>query len=188
MKKIIKWMKWPFIMGIFILIGMLISLVIAETFHKTKTSDFCAGCHVMEPMVETWSLSVHGGNNTKGIVAECGDCHTDQRSALSYTYSKTFLGLTDMLKNKLNRPTAEDFLKEHDASQNVFDTGCLKCHKKIADSVSVAEDIRNIHKAYFDNRKNPYMQCSRCHKSEIAHPGLEDLLKKRAFEEDNQEK
>ncbi len=189
MKKIIKWIKWPFIMGVFILIGMLIALGIAETFHKIGNDKFCGGCHVMEPMVQTWKKSVHGGNNKAGVAAECSACHTDYSSATSYTYVKVVSGIKDVISYKFNTPDAEYFLNEiNDPSHYVFDSGCLKCHKKIAESPVVPDNTRNIHKAYFENQDNEYMRCTSCHRSEIAHPGLDELLKKGFSQEESGEK
>lgn len=166
-------------MGIFVLIGMGIALGIAETFHKIGNRDFCGGCHVMEPMAETWEQSVHGGNNDKGVVAECAACHTDHSSATAFTYVKVVSGLSDVISNTLHKPGPEYFLNENnDASKYVYDSGCLTCHEAIAESPMVAENIRALHQMYFDGRDtNPNLRCANCHKEEIAHPGLKAKLR-----------
>ncbi|MFV0431366.1 MAG: cytochrome c3 family protein [Alphaproteobacteria bacterium] len=179
MKKMLKILKWLIFMGIFVLIGMGIALGIAETFHKIGNKDFCGGCHVMTPMVETWEQSVHGGNNEKGVVAECAACHTDHSSATAFTYVKVTSGLRDVINNALHKPGPEYFLNENnDASKYVYDSGCLRCHEAIAESPSVRETTRNLHEQYFEHRdENPALRCANCHKEEIAHPGLEDKLR-----------
>lgn len=189
MKKIIKWLKWPFFMGLFILIGMLIALGIAETFHKIGNDKFCGGCHVMTPMVETWKKSVHGGNNDKGVAAECASCHTDYSSSTAYTYTKVKAGIRDVFNYKFHTPTEDYFLNENNDNRSyVYDSGCLKCHKKIAESPEVKQSTRNIHAGYFENKEsNDRMRCGSCHKAEIAHPGLEELLKTKGFSEEKTE-
>lgn len=179
MKKLLKVLKWLVFMGIFVLIGMGISLGIAETFHNIGNKDFCGGCHVMEPMVETWEQSVHGGNNDKGVVAECAACHTDHSSATAFTYVKVTSGLKDVINNAIHKPGPEYFLTENnDASKYVYDSGCLTCHEAIAESEMVPEYIRTLHTYYFENREeNERLRCANCHKQEIAHPGLKEKLR-----------
>ncbi len=185
MKTIFKLIKWLFFIGVFVLIGMLIALGIAETFHKMGNAKFCGSCHVMEPMVETWEKSVHGGNNDKGIVAECSACHTDYSSSTAYTYTKVKAGVRDVFNYNFHTPTEEYFLNENNDNRSyVYDSGCLKCHKKIAESPSVPQSTRNIHKAYFESQDNPNMRCGTCHKADIAHPGLKELLKEKPFSKD----
>lgn len=42
--------------------------------HKTSSTEFCVSCHSMQTPLAEYQGSVHF-QNTKGIRAECADCH-----------------------------------------------------------------------------------------------------------------
>ncbi len=172
--------KWLFILGVFVCIGLGIAMVIAESFHKMSDDKFCGSCHVMEPMVEAWKQSAHGGNNDKGIVVKCASCHTPQSSAIAYTKVKILSGLRDTFNYYFNTPDPDFFLEKLDtdhAKKYVFESGCLSCHKAITDSPKMADAPKNIHISYFESKEeNDNYHCINCHQG-IAHPGLEQKLK-----------
>ncbi len=180
MRKIIKWLL---ILGIFVFIGLAIAMAIAESFHKMSDAEFCGNCHVMEPMVETWKQSAHGGNNVKGIIAKCGTCHTPQSSMMAYTKVKVFSGLHDVFSYYFDPPDAEFYLEKLEkdrverAKKYVFESGCLSCHKAITESPKMPEVTKRIHLSYFENKQeNDNYHCVSCHQG-IAHPGLEQKLR-----------
>lgn len=176
-KKIIKWL---FIMGSFVLIGLGISLLIAETFHRTGDVKFCSSCHVMEPMAETWKESIHGGKSETGVVAKCSTCHTDHSSMSAYSWTKVKAGIRDTFNYHFNTPD-EDFFIEHLSLESkkkyVYESGCLSCHKALGDENSgMSDTAKMIHKNYFNSKEtdNP-LHCVTCHTG-IAHPGLKEKL------------
>ncbi len=174
-----KLIKWVFIAGIFVCIGLAIALVIAEKFHTMSDDKFCGSCHVMEPMVETWKMSPHGGNNDKGIEVKCASCHTPQSSVLEYTQVKITSGIRDVFNYHFNTPDADFFLENLDidhAKKYVFESGCLSCHKNITDNEKMADAPQKIHASYFASKEeSDAYSCINCHK-DIAHPGLKQKL------------
>ncbi|MCD6400393.1 MAG: NapC/NirT family cytochrome c [Anaerolineales bacterium] len=76
MKKRNKIFKWLGGIGAFFVL-VIVSWMVTETgIEVTSHADFCSVCHAMEPMTNSYHDSVHGGNNPRGIMAACTDCHT----------------------------------------------------------------------------------------------------------------
>jgi len=80
------------------IIGLGISYIIAIVVDVTGTPKFCASCHSMKPMVESFHESVHGGNNKSGFsVHHCTDCHLPKESLIGYLIAKGISGTKDAL-------------------------------------------------------------------------------------------
>lgn len=65
---------WLWILLIGIIIGAALLAGTATVFHKTSDTAFCVSCHTMQQPLAEYQGSVHF-QNTKGIRAECADCH-----------------------------------------------------------------------------------------------------------------
>jgi cytochrome c nitrite reductase small subunit len=100
------------------------------SFSLTGTNEFCGRCHEMRPQVATWKMSSHSVN-TRGIVADCVDCHLPPRGIRHYTY-KAYSGLRDVIVHYLGDPESVDwegkkFTKEH----YLFQDACRSCHQDL---------------------------------------------------------
>jgi nitrate/TMAO reductase-like tetraheme cytochrome c subunit len=167
-------------------IGLGISYIAAVAVDITGQPKFCISCHSMEPMVESFHYSVHGGNNPQGFAAHhCTDCHLPHKSLIGYLFAKGMSGLRDGLAEA-------GFIKKVDFGENfwemkhyVYDSACLKCHHGIQEpekAIGMAENIKEIHtKFYWEAKKEGKdISCVSCHNdytmTHFAHPNLLEAL------------
>ncbi|MGL5538045.1 MAG: NapC/NirT family cytochrome c, partial [Aeromonas veronii] len=71
-KLIRKTWFWLLLLGA--LLGVAALGVTVTVLHKTSSTEFCVSCHSMQTPLAEYQGSVHF-QNTKGIRAECADCH-----------------------------------------------------------------------------------------------------------------
>ncbi len=167
-------------------IGLGISYIAAVMVDITGQPKFCANCHTMKPMIESFHFSVHGGNNPHGFaVHHCTDCHLPHDSLIGYLFAKGLSGTRDALAQF-------GIIKRVDFKENfwemehyTYDSGCLSCHHGIKEpekAVGLAENVREIHKTqYWDAKKaGKDVTCVKCHNDYImanfAHPNLLETL------------
>ncbi len=172
--------------GIGVLFGLLLSLPAVEALHWASSNDFCASCHTMEPMVETFKQSSHGGNNSQGFVAECVDCHIPTSNVVDQLWVKGTSGMRHMWGEFVLGMEALDYQQKHDArSEYVFDSGCVNCHKTLEERALAASDSSpesdQVHKRSFEKKgSDSDWQCSSCH-FDIAHPNLRWKMREREY-------
>ena len=65
---------WLWLLLLGIIIGAALLAGTATVMHKTSDTAFCISCHTMEQPLAEYQGSIHF-QNTKGIRAECADCH-----------------------------------------------------------------------------------------------------------------
>jgi nitrate/TMAO reductase-like tetraheme cytochrome c subunit len=168
------------------IVGIGISYVAAVMVDKTGQPQFCESCHTMKPMVETFRLSVHGGNNPQGFAAHhCTDCHLPHNSLIGYLIAKGISGTRDALAQfgiikRVN--FKENFWEMKDY---VYDSACLHCHEGMRDpmhAVGLSPDIAKIHQKYYWDAKaaGKDVSCVSCHNdysmSNFAHANLLEVL------------
>ncbi len=146
--------------------------------NATVKAGLCASCHAMKPMVRSFYLSIHGGNNKYGFaVTSCTDCHLPHNSLTGFLIAKGIRGLTDIFANI--GLTKKANLREHyyHMKEFVFDSGCMQCHSNLRNNNShISAAARFAHHYYFTHRKE--LSCVSCHNDmttpNFAHPGLLD--------------
>lgn len=69
-----------------IILGAALLAGTATVFHKTSDTAFCVSCHTMQQPLAEYQGSVHF-QNTKGIRAECADCHVPHQP-IDYLWTK----------------------------------------------------------------------------------------------------
>lgn len=169
-------------------IGLLLSLPAVEAIHAMSSNEFCGSCHTMEPMVETFAQSVHGGNNSQGFVAECVDCHLPKSNVVEELWVKGTSGTRHLWGEYAKGMTALDYEKNHNNRHEfVYDSGCLNCHKGLESRAVKATQASPIadqtHKLAFEKKgADKDWQCSSCH-YDIAHPNLKWEMRERMYEE-----
>lgn len=165
-------------------IGLVAALPATEVLHAFSTNEFCGSCHTMEPMVETFEQSVHGGNNDHGFVAECVDCHLPKSNIVEELWVKGTSGTRHLWGEYVLGMESLDYQALHPKrGEYVYDSGCVNCHRNLesraqdADENSAASDFS--HNLAFNNKDNdPAWKCSSCH-YDIAHPNLKREMRER---------
>ncbi|MDH5934338.1 cytochrome c3 family protein [Vibrio splendidus] len=166
-------------------IGLLTALPATEVLHSLSSNEFCASCHTMEPMVETFANSVHGGNNSHGFVAECVDCHLPKSNIVEELYVKGTSGMRHLWGEYVLGMEELDYEALHPKrTEYVYDSGCVNCHRDLERRASIATEDGKIsdwtHNLAFANKDNdPQWKCSSCH-YDIAHPNLKENMRVRA--------
>jgi len=170
-------------------VGLGISYFAAVMVDVTGQPKFCASCHEMKPMAESFEFSVHGGNNPQGFAAHhCTDCHLSHTSLASYLFTKAISGTRDALA-KVGVIKMVDFKKNFwRMDEYVYDSACLHCHKGIEELkekdevVGLSRDIQKVHKEFYWKAKEEgeEVSCTKCHNDYVmpnfAHPNLLETL------------
>ncbi len=158
-----------------IVIGLLIAFASAVMIHKTSGEEFCAKCHTMKPMAESYNHSIHGGANDKGIVVKCVDCHLPHNSTMNYLITKAKTGSHDVYAETFYNLKKEDWEgKRKDREYFVYDSACLECHSNLKNATMSNMKAFLGHKAYFSGKTNK--TCVSCH-PHVGHKDLGDYLK-----------
>ncbi len=136
----------------------------------TSHADFCATCHAMEPMVASYRASTHGGNNPRGVMAACTDCHTSHENVFDFFIAKARSGTHDIWVTLTTDELARDWqAKREQKREYVYDSGCLTCHRNLE---KVSEG-RGAHAKYFAGLIDRH--CVDCHPG-VGHEGLNKYL------------
>lgn len=77
---------WLWLLLLGIILGAALLAGTATVFHKTSDTAFCVSCHTMQQPLAEYQGSVHF-QNTKGIRAECADCHVPHQP-IDYLWTK----------------------------------------------------------------------------------------------------
>lgn len=146
---------------------------------STSGDKFCVSCHSwMDPMVETYSKSVHGGNSALGIKAECATCHLPHDNMLTYLLKKGANGVSEVTHMIFNDPKDKDWLENRQHRKRfVFDSGCLECHSNLNKNNTASEASKKMHALYdkFKDAKENQLNCVSCHKN-VGHKDLGKTL------------
>ena len=166
-------------------IGLGISYVAAVLVDVTGKPNFCASCHTMKPMVESFHQSVHGGNNPHGfVVHHCTDCHLPKNSLIGYLVAKGISGTRDALA-EFGIIKKVDFKENFNEMKDyVYDSACLQCHHMVKEpekAFGMSEASRFAHESYWKDKKaGQDISCVSCHNdysmADFAHPNLLERL------------
>lgn len=164
-------------------IGLLLSLPAIETVHLFSTNEFCVGCHSMKTADETFADSIHGGNNPRGFVADCGSCHLPTSNVVHELWVKTTVGLRDAFMEYIAGVEVLDHEEVHARRIEFnYESSCLNCHRMIEPRargvVSENSPISDqIHRIAFEFReREETFHCANCHFKD-AHPGLRERMR-----------
>ncbi|WP_297444046.1 NapC/NirT family cytochrome c [Sulfurimonas sp.] len=161
-------------------IGSMGSFTTAVMVEKTSGEDFCAQCHTMEPMTQSYLADIHGGNNKEGLRAKCVDCHLPHDSLFSYLVEKAKTGTHDVWAELTYDKSKIDWQeKRKHAKHFVYDSGCLHCHSNLEEATMGSAKAFVAHKAYFLDKKK---KCVECH-SNVGHHNLGDYISKTGIKE-----
>ncbi len=189
----IRALSWPALIIVAIIfgaVGLALALPASQTLRSLSKNEYCASCHIMEPVVETFAHSSHGGNNDSGFVADCVSCHIPKSNVVEELWVKGTSGARHLWGEYVTGMTELDYDRLHDMrTEYVYDSGCLSCHKDIEpraiaaakqDTPTPADWTHAIAFEKMDGDSD--WQCSSCH-IDIAHPGLKWNLIDRKYDE-----
>ncbi len=177
---------WFGVLVLVVIVALVFSYVSLVAVNKTSEPQFCMRCHTMKSAVESFYISVHGGNNAYGFKsAHCTDCHLPHKSTFGYLVAKGVTGTRDFLaevglKGKIDLKKA---LWERE--RYVYDSGCLKCHQDMNHpdkAYSMDSDVRKIHLYYWKTKEAGVdISCVDCHNDYttpgFAHPEIYAMFK-----------
>lgn len=158
-----------------ILLGLLLSLGVAEGVHKTSDAKFCISCHSMKPMIDSYREDLHGGKNKNGFKVECVACHLPHDNTVQYLYQKVATSIHDIRVEWFGDMKSIDWEeKRKHASSFVYDSGCIKCHSRLQEATSQTPKGFIAHRDYF--AKTIDKKCTNCHNN-VGHHNLGNYLK-----------
>ena len=158
-----------------IIFGAIITvlLVLASGFmvETTNTDTFCVSCHAMTPMRTAWQNSPHGGQNKRGVVAQCVDCHLPHGNFVEYLTTKAITGTSDVIHNLTFDPYNFDWKKNADENrlEFTFDSACVNCHENLTPP-GLPRGGLIAHRSYMNGTAEKH--CVECH----PHVGHKNLL------------
>ncbi len=149
-------------------------IIVESTVEVTSHADFCGVCHPMGPMIASYHKSTHGGNNPRGVMASCTDCHVSHESLFAHFAGKAKSGSHDVWVMVTKDTSKIDWqAKREDREEFVYDSGCLTCHRNLEKASYDNPKAFIAHRTYFagDTRK----QCVSCHKH-VGHKDISDYI------------
>ncbi len=155
--------------GLFVFV--IVSWMALETGVEISShADFCGVCHAMEPMVKSYHASTHGGNNPRGIMASCTDCHVSHENVFAHFIGKAQSGTHDVWITLIKDEATLDWqAKRLEHNNYVYDSGCLTCHRNL--EAATQDEMK--HQSYFAGTTDA--QCVDCHE-EVGHDNLNKYL------------
>lgn len=159
---------------------IILSWMAIETgIEVTSHADFCSFCHSMQPMVDSYLASTHGGNNDRGIMSACTDCHVSHDNVFSHFIGKAQSGTHDAWVTLTTNMEEHDWqgLREK-REEYVYDSGCLTCHRNLEEAT---RDMRE-HDDYFAGTIDD--KCVTCH-AEVGHSNLNKYLLENKYRTDD---
>lgn len=165
-----KWTYWVGGIAALFLVVVISWMVLETGIEITSRAEFCGVCHVMEPMVESFKASTHGGNNPRGITSACTDCHVSHQNVFTHFVGKARSGTHDIWVVLTTDETKNDWqaLRER-REEYVYDSGCLTCHQNLEKATADTKE----HTYYFAGQIDE--QCVSCHE-EVGHSNLNKYL------------
>ncbi len=159
-------------------VGIIFSLSTNQILKMTGNDKFCALCHLMKPMVDTYKNDIHGGNNALGIKANCVDCHLPHDNLAHYIYKKAINGITEVgIMIFTNTNKIDWYTKREKRNNFIYDNGCLKCHSLLLDKKDLSKTkMANTMHFHYEKHKHK-LKCVSCH-FDVGHRGLRSELNK----------
>lgn len=117
--------------------------------YMSDDPQACVNCHVMTPMYNSWMHSSHRE------WASCNDCHVPQDNVFDKYYFKAKDGIYHATIFTLRMEP--DVMKMQEASQEVVQNNCIRCHVQQVTQVKYDGWI----KKHRENRTE--RQCWNCH-------------------------
>jgi cytochrome c nitrite reductase small subunit len=152
---------------LFILIGIVLAVPIFSmsyyTLVRTSTPHFCVKCHEIEYAYKTWKTSSHA-HNSKGVVADCMDCHLPApQNLFQFFYMKTLHGAKDIIAHFMIENYDHEKNREK-AYQSIKNEQCLKCHRNLL-YMPHKRGAMLAHRTVLYAKEGYEKKCTDCHKN-----------------------
>lgn len=105
-----------------IAVGIFVNFGPPGLYAKTKSAEFCAGCHVMEAQYESWR---HNGGHRRAL---CVDCHLPNDNLARHVLWKGIEGMRDAYVFYSGRVPDDIRLSAHGAA--IVQENCQRCHEE----------------------------------------------------------
>jgi cytochrome c-type protein NapC len=169
-----KLLKFVSVVSVLLILMVVSWMTLEMGVEVSSHADFCGVCHSMEPMVKAYRASTHGGNNPRGIMAACTDCHVSHENVFTHFIGKAKSGTHDAWVTLIRDESELDWQsKRLEHNEYVYDSGCLTCHRNLEKASYDNPKAFIAHKAYFsgDTKK----QCVTCHEH-VGHKDISDYI------------
>ncbi len=140
--------------GIIVGLGLLIFHISNASSYLSDAPETCINCHVMYPQYATWAHSSHRE------VATCNDCHVPQDNFFRTYAFKAMDGFRHA--SIFTMRWEPQVIRIKQASVNVVQENCIRCHENLVDMVSIVEVTGRNH---LEGRGQ---RCWDCHR-EVPH-------------------
>lgn len=178
MKKSKKPLYWLGITASLFLLIVVSWMALETGVEITSHADFCSVCHSMEPVVKSYKASIHGGNNPRGIMTACTDCHVSHENLFTHFVGKARSGTHDVWVTLTEDESTLDWQAlRNKREEYVYDSGCLTCHRNL----EAATQDNETHTNYFTGVTDT--QCVTCHE-EVGHSNLNKYLLENKYRAD----
>lgn len=165
-----RWLLWLGTIGSLFFLIIVSWLAVETGIEISSHADFCNICHSMEPMVASYKASIHGGNNPRGIMSACTDCHVSHENLFAHFIGKAKSGTHDIWVTLTVDTTTHDWQALRQKNEEyVYDSGCLTCHRNL----EAATLDKKIHNNYFGLVTDS--KCVNCHE-QVGHSNLNKYL------------
>ncbi|MGE5383410.1 MAG: cytochrome c nitrite reductase small subunit [Omnitrophica WOR_2 bacterium] len=144
------------------IVGIIFLLVYTSRAHLylSDKPTACVNCHVMYPQYATWMHSSHREKAT------CNDCHVPHDNVFRTYFFKAKDGLRHATIFTLRAEPQVIVIKQ--ASINVVQENCIRCHKDLIDMVSIVQVTGTNHE------EGAGARCWDCHR-ETPHGTVNSL-------------
>ncbi len=179
LSKIIELIKGSWIALCALSVFTTLVVVYMSNIMVKNTSDdkFCSSCHTMQPVVDAYRDSIHGGNNKVGFKAKCTECHLPHTGPIRYLVAKGITGVHDVFAQTFFNLDKIDWnQKRARRHEFTYDSGCLKCHQNFPKGMNAKAGAVIAHKAYLNEEKSN-RSCVNCHIN-VGHHNLSEHLKR----------
>jgi cytochrome c nitrite reductase small subunit len=117
---------------LFLILGGLFAfiLVAGVGLKITENPGFCASCHVMKDVYNSWSHSAHRS------ITNCNTCHTPHNLLTKIPY-KALAGSKHIFMNTFaDIPTN---FQATESSKKIIQSNCVNCHKNLVHNLNKDE-------------------------------------------------
>ncbi len=122
------------ILALGIIIGIILSVLIAASYQISGNARFCSSCHSMKLVASRWQLSQHKQFG-------CVECHLPDTHIAGQVFYKARVGINDLIHETLRTYPAE--IRLSDKGQVIVNQNCLRCHVSTVENTAMVSNGAN---------------------------------------------
>lgn len=119
--------KLLIIIGLFI--GILVSFGSVKALEYMDSPEFCATCHLMGGVTESFLDSTHAG-------IECNDCHLPNENIAGKLIYKGKVGMGHVYYNSIGTDKIPEVVHAKENTLETIQANCISCHEATLSNVS----------------------------------------------------